>query len=327
MDFSGHVVNNLMSWRLIGLVIATSVLPISNADEIRRLPERDWVASDASLLASYSARPVECVRSVFGKRLEQQRLGRIAFNSPRLLGGQSGRMGLSCASCHLNGRGNRHFFLKQISSAPGTADISHSFLSSTGGDAQLNAKPIPDLAHRQAAKFPERSGEGFSKHLRQLVEVEFDGQPATPIIYRALKIYLQDVDVSHCHNSATKTTPKSLDEDWRLVEDTLWLLGQPSFAKQVTPERIFLLNSVRALLETIYQNFGIDPDDELDQSLLQLSVQFSQLKGVAVEQDYRSQLDKLARLAVGTRALLKQNHSTSAYHTEAFKKYLRISTR
>ena len=41
--------------------------------------------------------------------------GRALFNAPQLLGGQAARAGVSCASCHSNGRRNPHFQLAGIS--------------------------------------------------------------------------------------------------------------------------------------------------------------------------------------------------------------------
>ncbi|MGF7473737.1 hypothetical protein WFJ45_23635, partial [Salmonella enterica subsp. enterica serovar Minnesota] len=74
---------------------------------------------------------------------DSARIGRAAFNSPLLLGGQAARAGLSCASCHRNGRGNPDFHFPGISGAPGTADVTASLLSSHRGDGQFNPKPIP----------------------------------------------------------------------------------------------------------------------------------------------------------------------------------------
>ena len=102
--------------------------------------------------------------------------GRALFNAPQLLGGQAARAGVSCASCHSNGRGNPHFQLAGISAAPGTADVSASFFSVARGNGRFDPKPIPDLAQpgRISHDVDSRALEDF---LRVLVVEEFSGAP------------------------------------------------------------------------------------------------------------------------------------------------------
>ena len=71
--------------------------------------------------------------------------GEALFKAPLLLGGQAAKAGLSCHSCHVNGRGNPHFQHAAISGAPGTADTTHSFFSKTLGNQIAEPKPIPAM--------------------------------------------------------------------------------------------------------------------------------------------------------------------------------------
>jgi len=64
----------------------------SQAADFRQPTELAWFNDQASQLEALSQKPVECVALSEDPRL---RLGRLVFNSPRLLGGQAGRMGLS----------------------------------------------------------------------------------------------------------------------------------------------------------------------------------------------------------------------------------------
>lgn len=73
-------------------------------------------------------------------------VGEALFKTPLLLGGQAAKAGISCHSCHVNGRGNPHFRFPAISGAPGTADTTHSFFSKTLGNGVFDPVPIPDLA-------------------------------------------------------------------------------------------------------------------------------------------------------------------------------------
>ena len=83
-----------------------------------------WLATDANLIKAMQS-PSECINTnIRNQKLNKQIiLGRLAFQSPALLGGQAARKGLSCESCHNSARGNPYFFIENISSSPGTADV------------------------------------------------------------------------------------------------------------------------------------------------------------------------------------------------------------
>lgn len=102
--------------------------------------------------------------------------GRALFNAPQLLGGQAARAGISCASCHSNGRGNPHFQLAGISDAPGTADVSASFFSVARGNGRFDPKLIPDLAQPGRISHDAES-RALERFLHGLIVEEFSGRP------------------------------------------------------------------------------------------------------------------------------------------------------
>ena len=110
-----------------------------------------WIAPTADP-AVLTRAPHECVRA---PRAPDQALlvevGRAAFRTPVVLGGQAARAGLSCDSCHRNGRGNPDFRFPGVSGAPGTADVTSSLFSSHRGNGVDDPKPIPDLGGPKAA--------------------------------------------------------------------------------------------------------------------------------------------------------------------------------
>ncbi len=119
--------------------------------------------------------------------------GRAAFRTPMLLGGQAARAGLSCASCHRNGRDNQDFFLMGLSSPPGTADVTSSLMSKSRGDALFNPKLIPDLADGAATQKisrDARSGDLERFLTGQIVE-EFDGHAPPPRVLAGLAAYVR----------------------------------------------------------------------------------------------------------------------------------------
>jgi len=106
------------------------------ADTPAQLPIREvrWLAPGVPV-ENVNLLPPECFR-VPGdpKARRSTEIGRLSFRAPLLLGGQAARVGLSCSSCHRNGRGNPDFHFPGISGAPGTADVTASLLSSHRGE-------------------------------------------------------------------------------------------------------------------------------------------------------------------------------------------------
>lgn len=147
-----------------------------------------WTAP-GSELALLSAQPATCLAAP-GDALV--RSGRALFGAPTLLGGQAAKAGLSCASCHINGRGNRHFLLAGVSAAPGTADVTNSFFSAARGNGRFDPVAIPDLAvPGKVARDPDtRALEAF---IRNLIVEEFGGQEPTPAMLDALAAYVRAV--------------------------------------------------------------------------------------------------------------------------------------
>lgn len=137
--------------------------------------------------------------------ISQIEIGEIAFESPALLGGAAGRMGLSCASCHINGRGNPDFQLEGVSGEAGTADITGSLLSKVRGDAVFNPVPIPDLAARDGKQMKDRTGDAFRGKLHGLIVEEFDGQEPPAAVFEAVRAYLNALDVRWCADPSGRT--------------------------------------------------------------------------------------------------------------------------
>ncbi|MEM7700793.1 MAG: hypothetical protein AAF251_02540 [Pseudomonadota bacterium] len=116
--------------------------------------------------------------------------GEFLFRSPLLLGGQAAKAGLSCQSCHVNGRGNPHFQFAAISDAPGTADTTHSFFSKTLGNRTFDPVPIPDLT--QAGKVDHNPSNGdLEAFITRIVVDEFSGSRAVDEVIGPLATYVR----------------------------------------------------------------------------------------------------------------------------------------
>ena len=153
------------------------------ADEIRWLPPGSETAADR-----IERPPEHADRTGF-----YVELGRLAFRSPLILGGNARRAGLSCDSCHINGHGNARFFVPALSDAPGRVDVSHSLWNPLAEDSIANPKPIPDL-HGVRSRH-RLGGDGRFASVREFVRhaivVEFAGDEPAPWLLDALVAYLQ----------------------------------------------------------------------------------------------------------------------------------------
>ena len=149
-----------------------------------------WTAPGAELAALTTQRSA-CPRFPPDHAMEVQ-AGQALFNSPALLGGQAAKAGLSCASCHVNGRGNTHFLMTGVSEAPGTADVTSSFFSAARGNGRFDPVPIPDLALPGKISRDPASGV-LEPFIRTLIVEEFAGQEPTPAMLDALAHYVRAV--------------------------------------------------------------------------------------------------------------------------------------
>jgi hypothetical protein len=133
-------------------------------------------------------------------RRRKAQIGRVEFRTPLLLGGQAARAGLSCASCHRNGRGNPDFVFPGLSARPGTADVTASLMSSHRGDGIFNPKPIPDLGGpRSALKVSQDPADRkLETFIRGLVVEEFDGPEPSPSVIEGLAAYVRSLRPEGC---------------------------------------------------------------------------------------------------------------------------------
>ena len=185
----------------IRLLVAGALLLCAAADR-PQLPIREarWLKSP-DVTRDLTTLPPECIAWPIDKAQRRSvAVGRALFRSPLLLGGQAARAGLSCASCHRNGRGNPHFHFPGISGEPGTADVTASLMSEHRGDGRFNPKPIPDLAGNPATFKVSRdpATTDLDKFIHGLVSEEFDGPEPSPAALKALAAYVRALNSSAC---------------------------------------------------------------------------------------------------------------------------------
>jgi hypothetical protein len=239
------------------------LLAAAGGGDSARIPIREarWVVASARFDA-LSREPAECLDRPKGEAARQSiAIGRIAFRAPLLLGGQAARAGLSCASCHRNGRGNPVFAFPGLSGAPGTADVTSSLMSSHRGDRLDNPKPIPDLAGPpERLKIPrDRASAALETFIRGLVVEEFDGPEPDPAVLSGLADYVRALDPRACRGPGRRI---GLGERLDLVETAVRLAARSS--REGTAR--FLIAAARSGLGAVDERFrlpGLEPDRRL----------------------------------------------------------------
>lgn len=174
-----------------GLLLAAAGLAGAQGPPLRAL---DWLApgTDPAVL---TREPAECYAPPPERRASAE-IGRAAFRTPVLLGGQAARAGLSCESCHRGGRTHPQFLFPGVSGAPGTADVTSSLFSSHRGNGRDDPVPIPDLSGPRARlKVPP---EQLAPFIHGLVTQEFDGPEPSPAVLAGLVDYVRALSPAAC---------------------------------------------------------------------------------------------------------------------------------
>jgi len=236
------------------LLILTGLLLLFGAADQPRVPIREarWLQSP-DVLADLTTLPPECVAWPADKQQRHMvEVGRVLFRSPLMLGGQAARAGLSCASCHRNGRANPHFHFPGISGAPGTADVTASLMSEHRGDGVFNPKPIPDLGG-DPTKLKVKGTPKLRAFIHGLITQEFDGPEPSPAALDAVVAYVTALDPAAC-----KSTDVPITLTIRLAEvDAAIGLAAKAYAAGDPATGRDLLAAARSTLGAIDERFQL----------------------------------------------------------------------
>jgi len=246
------------------LLILAALLLLTGAADQTQLPIREarWLKSP-DVLDDLTRLPGECI--AWPKDKEQRReveVGRALFRSPLLLGGQAARAGLSCSSCHRNGRTNPHFHFPGVSGDPGTADVTASIMSEHRGDGIFNPKPIPDLGG-DPARLKVKGTPKLRDFVHGLITQEFDGPEPSPAALDSVVAYVSALSPAAC----PRGTGPAISLAARLAEiDSAVGLAQKAYAAGDAATGRALLAAARSTLGAIDERFqGAGPGDARDQ--------------------------------------------------------------
>lgn len=175
------------------------VVALAGASGDSRFPLRALRWTDrAAWIGAATRQPRECLAlpaTPAGRAAVE--VGRAAFRTPLVLGGQAARLGLSCESCHSAGRRNAAFRFEGLSDAPGTADVTSSMMSTHRGNGVFDPRPIPDLAAPgKVSRSPESPA--LRAFIHGLITEEFDGREPPPAVLDGLVAYVRAIDAGAC---------------------------------------------------------------------------------------------------------------------------------
>jgi hypothetical protein len=303
------------------LAAACSSGPAETAGPLRAgdIKALRWLAPDADRVKILTARPASCLSEKELLEIEVIRddpplyysklqVGQLAFESPALLGGAAARMGLSCSSCHMNGRGNPDFFLDGVSDRPGTADVTSSFLSRVRGDHTFNPVAIPDVALRDGKQIKDRRSAEFRAKVYGLIVEEFDGQEPPAVILDAVIAYLDHLSVDCPDDSRSSLVSALTDLDSAVLAFEI--------AARESIEHGLLARISRERLERVHERFVAPDQAPVRLALLEAS------RAIAAWNEDPSNGAQIptvrARLATA-RALVLRHQDRSLYNPEVLR--------
>ena len=218
-----------------------------------------WVPKDADPARALGTAPTECLRTpsdpAQARRVE---IGHAAFRTPVVLGGQAARAGISCESCHRQGRDNPDFQFPGVSGPPGTADVTSSLFSTHRGNGVDDPKPIPDLSGPKTRLKVDQAPKPakLEAFIHGLITEEFDGPEPTPATLQGLAAYVRALDPAACPAHPRQPLNVAL-----LMADARRALhaARQAAADGDRPTAVIMVAAARARLGLIDERFSADP--------------------------------------------------------------------
>jgi hypothetical protein len=214
-----------------------------------------WLAPGADRVAAMTTRPAECLAVPRGADAAYAvEVGRAAFRTPLLLGGQAARAGVSCETCHKGAHTNADFDFPGVSGAPGTADVTDSLFSSHRGDGIDNPKPIPDLGGPKSRLKVDQAapGRALESFIHGLVTQEFDGPEPPPQVLDGLAAYVRALSPEACPKARLEPVRAAsyLEDARRAVDAARQALRRGDHATAA-----LMIGSARSQLGMIYERY------------------------------------------------------------------------
>ena len=185
------------------LIVFLTAIPVYAQTVVVEIAEKSlsisrWVQPGSVSTRTLTNEPAEYLRVITrgGKASYLVNLGRLAFRSPLILGGNARRLGLSCNICHPGGAVNTNFFFQTVSDHPGNIDVSHRLWNPTGDDGFANSINIPSLRGIRWTAPYGRDGRisSLNEFTRNVIVNEFAGREPDRLIIEALVAYQREFE-------------------------------------------------------------------------------------------------------------------------------------
>lgn len=282
-----------------------------------------WLSPQTDLAAFLTASPGECLRPPENEETRYLvETGRAAFNNPLLFGGLAARGGLSCNSCHRDGRDNPAFFVTGLSGDPGTADVTSSLFSKTREDGVFNPVPIPsllDVAAKESfgTQQPAATLHGF---IENAITDEFQGLAPPREIINAIAAYVAHLDSRVCPDGQVM---QSMDRAWKDVGRSLQAAG---LAIERGDGRVadFLILSAQNRIGAVHDRYADPGLSEERAALRSLSSSLAALRQKAIENSPGAQaaLQEILSGLEPVRVMLEGGEEKSLYNLDALNRAL-----
>ena len=201
--------------RTLNLAAAFALLGIAAQASDVPLRAQRWLAPQSDVVRVLTTAPPECLSpSPDAETRLAVEIGRAAFRTPTVLGGQAARAGVACETCHRSGRSNPDFLFPGVSGPPGSADVTSSLFSSHRGDGIDDPVPIPDLSGPRATL--KVAPADLPAFIHGLITQEFDGPEPPAAVLAGLAAYVAALSPSACPRAnADRVSVKTLMSDTR----------------------------------------------------------------------------------------------------------------
>jgi hypothetical protein len=235
--------------------LAAVGLIAAKASDLTVIHAARWLAPGADPVRALATHFSECLPRVADPEASYSvEVGRAAFRTPLLLGGQASRAGISCESCHQNGRNNPDFDFPGLSGAPGTADVTTSLFSTHRDDGIDNPRPIPDLSGPKSALTisQDAGAQALERRAHGGVTEEFDGAEPPPAVLKGLADYMRALSPAACpaQSRIPLRAEDDLDNAVRAVR-----VAASALARDDKPTAILLLEAARSQLGLVNERY------------------------------------------------------------------------
>lgn len=229
-------------------------------ESLNQFPESTWLKTEEDIVNQLSLQPTECINpEIYTENSYQINVGKAAFNTPSLLGGQAARLGISCNTCHRSGQSNSGFFIAGISDNPGRLDVTHGFFSEVREDNNFNPVPIPTLLNITGKSVfgtvhPQSSLDNF---IHGVIVDEFSGQEPAPEVMKAILFFVSALDDASC--SPNDNIARDLQTEMAFLETTIDTLYK-SIGRDDSENSSILVLAAQSLLQNMHYRYTAHPE-------------------------------------------------------------------